>query len=39
MFTAAWFIIAQTLERIQIFICRCMDKEMAIQAYGAILPN
>ena len=39
MFIAALFIIAQTLERIQIFICRCMDKEMVIQAYGAILPS
>ena len=39
MFIAALFIIAQTLERIQTFICRCMDKEIVIQAYGAILPN
>lgn len=39
MFIAALFIIAQTLERTQTFTCRCMDKEMVIQAYGATLPN
>ena len=39
MFIAALFITAQTLERTQTFICRCMDKEMVIQAYGAILPT
>ena len=39
MFIAALFIIAQTLERTQIFTCRYMHKEMVIQTYGVTLPN